>query len=254
MGINMQYKNFSDFLKKKPLKKRGIVAVVGTFDPPTVGYETVFNEAARYANHQNLPLRIYFSEGDTVLTLEERISFSKAIFPRYQKYMRQVKIPGDKIFQKLDEQFKRVVVITNPTNVEHVKPLISENYQAWDSGPRDPGHPQCCLTTTDQMFDLVKEGNYDAFATNFPSNTEAEVIKILYERLRVKFDLPKKSPVIFERNDVREEFYSGVFQVGDSVQTNDLQEGTITEIGANFISVQLGEKVKRYWPKDIIKM
>ena len=36
---------FSEFLKKKPIKRPGIVAVVGDFDPPAIGHETVFNEA-----------------------------------------------------------------------------------------------------------------------------------------------------------------------------------------------------------------
>ena len=74
---------FSKFLKNNPIKRPGIVAVVGNFDPPAAGHETVFNEAARLANASNLPLRIFVeNRKDNILTCAQRKKFIEAIFPR----------------------------------------------------------------------------------------------------------------------------------------------------------------------------
>ena len=244
---------FSDFLKKKPIKRPGIVAVVGDFDPPALGHETVFNEAARLANTYHFPMRIFVENKNRhILTCEQRKDFIKKIFPRYKRYIAEKNISTKAFSNFLDNNFAKVIYVGAPHKIDPND--LKESFDVWSSGERDPENPSTVVTSSFEMTRLAKEGLFEEFQSNLPSNTPRHYAKELFESIRVSFDLPKRPPVIFERAPTREEFYSGVFNVGDKVHTKNLEEGTIKEIGANFIVVDVNGNAKRFWPKDIIKI
>jgi hypothetical protein len=244
---------FSEFLKKKPIKRPGIVAVVGDFDPPAIGHETVFNEAARLANANRFPMRIFVeNKNQHILTCAQRKYFIEKIFPRYKHYIAEKNISTKLFSNFLDENFKKVIYISAPDKIDPSS--LKESFDIWSSGVRDPENPSTVVTSSFEMTRLAKEGLFEEFSSNLPSNTHRRYAKELFESIRVSFDLPKRPPVIFERAPTREEFYSGVFNVGDKVHTKNLEEGTIKEIGANFIVVDVNGHAKRFWPKDIMKI
>lgn len=245
---------FSSFLRENPIKKPGIVAVVGNFDPPAAGHETVFNEAARLANANDLPLRIFVDkEGKHILPCEQRMQFLESFFPRYKKYIRQKGIPLQEFSTFLDKHFEKVIFIGAPHKLDPNQ--LSESFDIYSSGVRDPEHSATEVTSSSEMIQMAKEGLFEDFKSNLPSNIKTRQVKSLFESLRVAFDLPKRPPVIFDRAPTREEFYSGMFETGERVViTNDLSEGTIKKVGANFIVVDVEGQEKRVWPKDIIKL
>lgn len=248
----MSYK-FTDFLNHNPIKRPGIVAIVGNFDPPSIGHETVFNEAARLANLNKFPLRIFIdNNSNSILTMEKRKYFIENIFPRYKKYIVEKQVSTKLFSNFLDDNFNNVIYIGAPHQINPNN--LKESFDVWSSGVRDPEHHSTVVTSSHDMVSFAKEGDLETFTKNLPSNTPRHYVKELFESIRLSFDLPKRPPIIFERAPTREEFYSGIFEVGDKVKTKNLEEGTIQEIGANFIIVNVQGQSKRFWPKDIIKI
>lgn len=244
--------SFLSFLKNNPIKKPGVVAVVGDFNPPAAGHETVFNEAARLANAEGLQLQIYVDNTEGLLEQNERAEFLKSIFPRYKRYV-TLKNEGDNTFlNSLDVQYERVVYVAREDRL--VEGALPNAVERWSTGDRDPDFAAASVTTSDDMVALAEQGDYKEFYASLPSNSDEAAAKALFEAVRIAKGLPKRVPVIFNRAATREEFYSGMFQVGDGVQTVDLTEGTIAEIGANFVIVNTENGQKRFWPRDLIKL
>ena len=250
--IIMSYK-FADFLNKNPIKRPGIVAIVGDFDPPSIGHETVFNEAARLANLNKFPLRIFINDNsNSILPIGKRKYFIENIFPRYKKYIVEKKV-STKVFSNfLDSNFHNVIYIGPPHQINPNE--LKESFDIWSSGVRDPEHHSTVVTSSFDMISFAKQGDLETFTNNLPSNTPRRYVKELFESIRVSYGLSKRPPVIFKRAPTREEFYSGLFKIGDQVKTKNLEEGTVKEVGANFIIVDVQGANKRFWPKDIIKI
>ena len=244
---------FSKFLKNNPIKRPGIVAVVGNFDPPAAGHETVFNEAARLANASNLPLRIFVEDRkDNILTCTQRKKFIEAIFPRYKKYITEKRVSNRAFSDFLDLHFERVVYIGSPHRMDPTQ--LKETFDVYSSGVRDPENPSTQVTSSAEMIRIAQESTLDEFVKHLPSNTPIDPARELFEAIRVAHDLPKRPPVILEKTHTREEFYSGMFEVGERVATKELDEGVIASVGANCVVVNIDGQEKRYWPRDIIKL
>lgn len=242
---------FSEFLRKNPIKKPGIVAVMGKFDPPALGHETVFNEAANLANRNGYPMRIYIhNQKDSILEQADRKAFCKSIFPRYKHYFIEKKLSDSAFFEQLNSEYNKIILVS--ANFPDRK--INETYELWSSGDRDPESDSCTVVSSSQMVEYAKINDIDSFRSNLPSSTSYNLSKRLFESIRSGIGLTKREPVIFERETTREEFYNGILKEGQRVMTKELNEGVIKSIGANFVIVEVDGKEKRYWPKDLIKL
>lgn len=241
----------------------GIVVVWGRFNPPTIGHESMFNEAARVANSREYPLRIHatHSAGDekNPLLYEKKISYMKTLFPRYREYIREDATNNiAELIRELSESYSNVIMVCGEDRREAYENLVERmelsNVEIYCTGKRDPDGDLVESMSATFMRECVKSGDFTNFRSGLPSNTSVELARSLFEDVRKGMGLKEKHlPVALKRTEEREKFFSGeLVSVGDDVTILKTgEQGKVSVVGANYVIVESNGNKQRLWAKDI---
>lgn len=240
----------------------GVVVTWGRFNPPTVGHEAMFNEAARVANSRGYVLRIHAtrssdSEGNPLL-YEKKIAHMRDLFPRYRDYIREDNSNNIvELLTQLSKSFSNVVIMCGEDRVDDYNTLVERlniKIEVVSAGRRDPDAEGVEGMSSSYMRRCVKEGDFTNFMTGLPSNTDHDKGRTLFEDVRRGMGIRERYvPVALERSEEREKFYSG-----ELVNENDLveivktgEQGRVRVIGANYVIIESNGAQQRHWAKDI---
>ena len=260
-------KSFSRYEKSHPDTCRGVVLTWGRFNPPTIGHEAMFNEAARIANHYGFVLRIVPTHSHdnekNPLLYEKKVEYIRTLFPRYASYVveTEARVIMD-VMRELREEFTELVFVVGSDRVEpftqFMKSVAEElDFSFWkiqSAGHRDPDAEGTEGMSASLMREYVTKGDFTQFKTGLPSSTDSEVARSLFEDVRRGLGIREKYvPVALERTAEREAFYAGqAVSEGDAVVIEKTgAKGTVCFIGANYVMVESEGKKTRHWAKDI---
>lgn len=257
-------KRFKSFLNESPLRLNGVVVAWGRFNPPTIGHETVFNEAARLANLKGYDFRIYPTKTQdqkkNPLIFEKKVNYLRAVFPRYKNYV--IEDGPTNVVQMVEDlsRYTNLILIAGEDRVEEYQTMMSERIdhkfktvEVWSSGERDPDGDSVVGMSGTLMREAAANGDFETFMSGLPNGCETTTAKSLFEDVRLGMGLDKKSPVILKRDDDREKFYSADFQLGEFVCLKKASEpAEIISVGSNYLEVKFGsDPPMKIWPSDI---
>lgn len=260
-------KSFSRYEKSHPQTYRGVVLTWGRFNPPTVGHEAMFNEAARVANQHGFVLRIIPTHSQdnekNPLLYEKKVEYLRTLFPRYASYVAETEsITIMDVMKELRSEFTELVMVVGDDRVEPFTQFMKKTAEELDfsfwkiqsAGRRDPDADGIEGMSASLMREYVTKGDFTQFKTGLPSSTDSEVARSLFEDVRRGLGIREKYvPVALERTPEREAFYAGqTVSEGDAVVIEKTGEkGTVCFIGANYVMVESMGKKTRHWSKDI---
>lgn len=260
-------KSFSRYEKSHPQTYRGVVLTWGRFNPPTVGHEAMFNEAARVANEQGFVLRIVPTHSHdnekNPLLYEKKVEYLRTLFPRYASYVMETQSRTIMdVMTELREEFTEVIMVVGDDRVEAFSQFMKQtaeelNFSFWkiqSAGRRDPDADGIEGMSASLMREYVTKGDFTQFKSGLPSSTDTDVARSLFEDVRRGLGIREKYvPVALERTPEREAFYAGqAVSKGDTVIIEKTgTEGTVCFIGANYVMVESEGKKTRHWSKDI---
>lgn len=260
-------KSFSRYEKSHPQTYRGVVLTWGIFNPPTVGHEAMFNEAARVANEQGFVLRIVPTHSHdnekNPLLYEKKVEYLRTLFPRYASYVMETQSRTIMdVMTELREEFTEVIMVVGDDRVEAFSQFMKQtaeelNFSFWkiqSAGRRDPDADGIEGMSASLMREYVTKGDFTQFKSGLPSSTDTDVARSLFEDVRRGLGIREKYvPVALERTPEREAFYAGqAVSKGDTVIIEKTgAEGTVCFIGANYVMVESEGKKTRHWSKDI---
>jgi FAD synthase len=260
-------KSFSRYEKSHPQTYRGVVLTWGRFNPPTVGHEAMFNEAARVANELGFVLRIVPTHSHdnekNPLLYEKKVEYLRTLFPRYASYVMETQSRTIMdVMSELREEFTELVMVVGDDRVEAFSQFMKQtaeelNFSFWkiqSAGRRDPDADGVEGMSASLMREYVTKGDFTQFKSGLPSSTDTDVARSLFEDVRRGLGIREKYvPVALERTPEREAFYAGqTVSKGDTVIIEKTgAEGTVCFIGANYVMVESEGKKTRHWSKDI---
>ena len=251
-------KRFSEF---EVTKDAGIVIAWGRFNPPSVGHETVFNEAARLANHMDYDLEIYSSQTSddkkNPLLYEDKLKYLIELFPRYKNYfvedtLDQYKNIAD-IIPALDERYRNLIVIAGQDRVDEFQKMIDErleqtfdSVEVWSAGERDPDSKTTTGVSSSKMREFALSNDFASFVEALPNSTDEALAKSLFESVQAGLS---------QTSDTRENLYNGTWAIGQKVELiESADEAVIRNILANHVEVEIGpDKIRRRVWADAIK-
>ena len=260
-------KSFSRYEKSHPQTNRGVVLTWGRFNPPTVGHEAMFNEAARVANNHGFVLRIVpthsHDKEKNPLLYEKKVEYLRTLFPRYASYVVETESRTIMdVMKELRSEFTELVMVVGDDRVEPftqfmksaAEELAFSFWKIQSAGRRDPDAEGIEGMSASLMREYVTKGDFTQFKAGLPSSTDSEVARSLFEDVRRGLGIREKYvPVALERSAEREAFYAGqAVSEGDAVVIEKTgAQGTVCFIGANYVMVESEGKRTRHWAKDI---
>jgi hypothetical protein len=260
---------FASYLEKNPIRKAGVVATWGRFNPPTKGHETVFNEAARLANLKGYDLKIFAThshdQNRNPLDYDLKMEYLQAIFPRYKNYF---VLDGGSQFTKITDilettqiEYDNFVLIVGEDRVDDFSRMLIEqeggattfrSTEVWSSGERDPDCDDIRGVSASQMREYAAAGATTEFLEGLPAGVDAKLGRALMEDVRrglIGDDQPTP-PLVLERTEAREDLFAGEIIEGCQVRTAQ-GPGIVQSVGANYYVVILENEIKKLWPKDV---
>ena len=237
----------------------------GRFNPPTIGHETVFNEAARLSNIRDFDFRIIpthtHDSTKNPLILEKKVRHLRNIFPRYKSYVIESgprTIPD--MIESLQLEYDNLVLIAGEDRVDEYHGVLNrvnntfESVEIWSSGERDPDSSGVVGMSASAMREAASRGDIATFRSGLPRNTSRKLSADLFRDVREGLGLPGPAPVVLQREFSREAFYSAEFIPGDTVLVNEdheIIECSIISVGTNYLEVESDGKTKKVWPHQV---
>jgi hypothetical protein len=273
----LKLKSFRSFNEERV---NSIVLTFGRFQPPTVGHEKLINKVASLATKGN-DYRIFTSqtndEKKNPLAYSDKIKFLRKMFPKHGRNIIEDTSIRD-IFSALvkihKQNFTKVVLVVGSDRVDEFKRLLNkyngveakhglysfpDGIQVVSSGDRDPDSDDIEGMSASKMRAAASDNNMDAFTKGLPKDFKEG--PALFNAVRVGMGLKEAwvhrqhiqlDPV----SDEREEFVKGsLFEIGDRVriiETNE--EGTIDQLGPNFVVVETLTGKSRKWITSVEKL
>jgi len=262
-------RSFRRFVKDRPITPdRGVVLTWGRYNPPTIGHETVFNEAARTANDNGYSLRIMATHSHDAkknpLVYEDKIEYIKSLFPRYRDYVHE-SAHNDliKVVEELNSSYQNIILIAGADRLAEYTTLLNkyngtlytyDTISVISSGDRDPESDGVSGVSASGMRQHCAEGNFQKFTTGLPRSTAPDLARSLFESVRSGMGVKGKLSIDLDRTDAREKFYSGeLVSEGDIVRKlgESSTLGVIMSVGPNYVIVESHGTRSRHWAKDI---
>jgi len=240
-------KDYKQFIKTLP--NSTIVCALGEFNPPTTTHELLV-KTVQVVSEQRKADHIIFTSPSDILQEEKKHQFLKLIFPKSK-----VVSLGESFFsatiKKLNEKYKRVVIIAGADQFDEFKQL--KEY-AWveiiSIGTKNPD------VDAVKMKQFVTKGLYEEFKELLPSTIRDIDGKRLMNEMRIGMDLePIKEQLNLVKDKLREDYFKGkIFNVGNIVESAG-QQYEIVKRGSNHLLLkeQSGKLVSK-WIQDVTQV
>jgi hypothetical protein len=175
------------------------VVVIGRFNPPTIGHESVFKTAIRVARKTNSRLVVFVSSShdnkNNPLPVEEKITFLKTFFPGID--FRPMTNAYDAIKSLGDEGFDSVTLLTGSDRRESYTKMITSGMKKPDGDihkislkdfqiitlTRDPDSDDVSGASATKMREAAKNNNWNDFKNMAPNGGD-ELKKMLFDAVK----------------------------------------------------------------------
>jgi hypothetical protein len=256
-----------------------IVITFGRFQPPTIGHEKLVNKVATLAKANNY--RIYTSQTvdpkKNPLPYADKIKFLRKMFPKHGRNIiedKGVRSVFDALVKLNQQGYTKVTLVVGSDRIDEFTKLLNkyngveakhgkynfvDGIQIASSGDRDPDDEGVSGMSASKMRTAASDNNLEQFSKGLPKDFKE--VSDLFNAIRVGMGLKeshqhRQHVQLDSVSEERESFVKGdLFSVGDSVQIIESKEdGTIIELGPNFVVVQTPTEKRRKWITAVTKI
>lgn len=175
------------------------VIVIGRFNPPTIGHESIFKTAIQTAKKTNsVPIIFVSSSVDNKsnpLPIEEKISFLKSFFPGID--FRPMTSAYDAIKNLSNEGYDSIILLTGNDRKESYTKMITRGMEKPDhdenkinlkdfqilSLTRDPDADDISGASATKMREAAKNNDWNTFRSMAPGDNDS-LKKMLFDAVK----------------------------------------------------------------------
>lgn len=256
-----------------------IVVTFGRFQPPTIGHEKLINKVTSLAKGNNY--RIFTSQTTdpkkNPLSYSDKIKFLRKMFPKHGRNIiedKSIRSIFDALVKINQQGFTKVIMVVGSDRTDEFARLLNkyngiegkhglynftDGIQIASSGERDPDDDGVTGMSASKMRAAANDNNLELFTKGLPKDFKES--SELFNAVRVGMGLKesylhRQHIQLDSVSEERESFVKGnLFSVGDSVQIiESKEEGTIVELGPNFVVVQTPTEKRRKWITAVSKI
>lgn len=271
-----QLKSFRTFSEERV---NSVVITFGRFQPPTIGHEKLVNKVASLAKGNSY--RIYTSQSQDAkknpLSYTDKIKFLRKMFPKQGRNIIEdtgIKTIFDALVKLHKQGFTKVILVVGSDRTDEFTRLLNkydgvegrhgfykfkDGIQVASSGERDPDDEGVSGMSASKMRAAAADNNLEQFTKGLPNNFKEN--RDLFNAIRVGMGLKemrthRQHIQLDAVSPEREKFVEGsLFAKGDKVRIIESnEEGTISEMGPNFVVVQTKDALFRKWITAVTKI
>jgi len=248
----------------------------GRMNPPHIGHGKLMNVMSAKAG--KTPYKVYLSQSQDArknpLSFEQKIKYARKMFPKHARNVimdKKIRTPMDVASKLYEQGYNKINMVVGEDRHAEFTTLLNryngqkgrhgfynfEKINVISSGSRDPdGDAEEGMSATVQR-EAAKQNDFTKFSHGLPTNMSNKDAKKLFNDLRIGMGLKEvrefKNKVNFEPvSETREKYIEGeLFNEGDEVRIRSGERGTIHRLGTNYVIVDLGEGVRRFWLDDV---
>lgn len=268
--------SFKNFLVEE---EQTVYFTYGRMNPPTIGHEKLLNVLAKSAGSN--PYRIFLSKSSlsprNPIEYKTKIKFARKLFPKHARniiYDNNIKGILFCMVNLFNAGFKNVNMVVGEDRVSEFKILLKKynavksdhgfyNFNRIDvisAGHRDPDLDSIEGISASKLRKFAADDNYSEFIKGVPTDAQQDLIKDLFNEIRLGLGLKKSSNFklnlkLEQVSEKRDKYINGdLFSVGDKVMIkNNFEEATIKYCGSNYIILEQNNGFKvRKWIDDVI--
>ena len=270
----MSLHSFKEHLIKEA-KTKTVTVNFGRFNPPTIGHEKLLDVSMKKGTGDH---RVYATQTSgnkkNPLDWKDKIKFMRKMFPKHARHIlmdKKVRTIWDVAVTAYKDGYTEFeIFVGDDRHQEFVKLLddwngIEGRHGFYDfdvldvqsAGIRDPDAEGAEGMSASKMRAAAEDNDLIAFTKGLPKKfKDAEgLMKAVRSGMGLREEKSFRQDIKLKKaSSLREKFVAGkLFNVKDSVKTNDGQEGVIDTLGANHVKVRLeGDgNFKNFWLQDL---
>jgi hypothetical protein len=267
-------RSFKDYLIEED---KTVYFTFGRMNPPTIGHELLLDTLKSKAGKN--PYYVYLSRSQdskkNPLSYQQKIKYARKMFPKHARHIladKTVKTPIEAVVALYDKGFKNIVMVVGSDRVMHFDALLQQyngkkarhgfynfnSIKVVSAGERDPDSDDVSGMSASKQRENAKTNNFTSFSQGMPPSLSNKEAKKLFNDLRVAMGLKENKEfrnhiTLNSVSEKREKYIRGdLFNVGDNIVVKESEEiGVIKRLCANYVIVEMKDKVVRKWLDDI---
>lgn len=237
---------------------KGIVLVIGRFNPPARNHELMLKYGYSRAKEKNYEFRIYPSrvqeKASNPLNPSLKVQVMQMMYPNFADYIldsEDMKTIFDVLNSLYNEGFKDVKIIVGAERVGEIQSLVHrnqgqgyefENIEVLAAPGKDPDSDTSGSGSSVALRSAALNGDFQSFSMNLPSSMKLRDKEWLFNsvsksmKLNENYELWKIAPELY-KNELRKQYKeNNLYSIGSLIENmNTGLRGRVIRRGTNYL-------------------